>query len=170
MRQAGKSNIFKDNVPLYRGEVRSSSDFNNLSEGDTYSSPAFLSGSKDEMTARGFMPDSEDLDEGQINVFYTIENINPYSGALLSKLINHAEDEFLFLPDVKFTVINKSYDEAEKELAIVMRQNDIPEDAFRSRLYELIKGARFRGDAPTVGDVPEGDLRKGLHELGFTPD
>ncbi len=130
MKQADDDESFSNAVPLFRGEVRKSEYFHNIEEGDVFSSPQFLSTSDDQDVAESFLGDKDALKQGEINVLYTIEEITPYSGVFLSEIINDNENEFLFLPDIKFIITEKEYNQEESTLNVTMRQLPISKHVF----------------------------------------
>lgn len=146
MKQADDDESFSNAVPLFRGEVRKSEYFHNIEEGDVFSSPQFLSTSDDQDVAESFLGDKDALKQGEINVLYTIEEITPYSGVFLSEIINDNENEFLFLPDIKFIITEKEYNQEESTLNVTMRQLPISKHVFFEQLNSLIKKAVFVGD------------------------
>lgn len=146
MKQANDTEYFSNAVPLFRGEVRKSEDFEDIDEGDTFSSPIFFSTSDDQDVAESFLGNKEALKEGEINVLYTIEEITPYSGAHLSDIMDDRENEFLFLPDIKFIITEKEYNEEDSTLNVTMRQLHISKNTFFEQLNTLMKQAVFVGD------------------------
>lgn len=146
MKQANDDEYFSNAVPLFRGEVRKSEDFYDLDEGDIFSSPIFFSTSDDQDVAESFLGDKEALRQGEINVLYTIDKITPYSGACLSEIINDRENEFLFLPDIKFIITEIQYNEEDSLLNVTMSQLPISKNTFFDRLNTLIKQTVLAGD------------------------
>ncbi len=149
MKQANDTEYFSNAVPLFRGEVRKSEDFEDIEEGDTFSSPIFFSTSDTQDFAESFLGDKKALREGEINVLYTIEKITPYSGAHLSEIMDDKESEFLFLPDIKFIITGKEYNEEDRTLNVTMSQLPISKNTFFDQLNTLIKQAAFAGDFTT---------------------
>ncbi|QZN95573.1 hypothetical protein [Symbiopectobacterium purcellii] len=146
MKQANDTEYFSNAVPLFRGEVRKSECFENIEEGDTFSSPIFFSTSDDQEVAESFLGDREALREGEINVLYTIEKITPYSGAHLSDIMDDRENEFLFLPDIKFIITEKEFNDEDSTLNVTMSQLPISKNIFFDQLNTLIKQTVFAGD------------------------
>lgn len=146
MKQADDDESFSNAVPLFRGEVRKNEYFHSIEEGDVFSSPQFLSTSDDQDVAESFLGDKDALKQGEINVLYTIEKITPYSGVFLSEIMNDKENEFLFLPDIKFIITEKEYNQEESTLNVTMRQLPISKHVFFEQLNTLIKKTVFSGD------------------------
>lgn len=146
MKQANDDEYFSNAVPLFREEVRKSEDFDDVDEGDIFSSPIFFSTSNDQDVAESFLGDKEALRQGEINVLYTIDKITPYSGAHLSEIMNDRENKFLFLPDIKFIFTEKEYNEEDSTLNVTMGQLPISKHTFFDWLNTLIKQAVFAGD------------------------
>lgn len=117
-----------------------------MEEGNIFSSPILFSTSDDQEIAESFLGDKEALAQGEINVLYTIEKITPYSGAHLSEIMDDKENEFLFLPDIKFLITDKEYNEEDSTLNVTMRQLPISKNIFFDKLNTLIKQAVFAGD------------------------
>ncbi|MFT8210347.1 MAG: hypothetical protein ACMZI0_06770 [Symbiopectobacterium sp.] len=92
MKQADDDEHFSNAVPSFRGEVRKNDDFQFIEEGDTFSSPLFLSTSDVQEVAESFLNAKETLKQGEINVLYTIEEITPYSGIFISEIMNDKEN------------------------------------------------------------------------------
>ncbi|MCW2488004.1 hypothetical protein J5069_19060 [Candidatus Symbiopectobacterium sp. NZEC127] len=146
MKQANDDEYFSNAVPLFRGEVRKSEDFEDIEEGDIFSSPIFFSTSDDQDVAESFLGDKDALEQGEINVLYTIEKITPYSGAHLSDIMDDRENEFLFLPNIKFIITEKEFNEEDSTLNVTMSQLPISKNVFFEQLNTLIKQAVFAGD------------------------
>ena len=144
MIQANDNESFSSAIPLFRGEVRKNDDFQNIAEGDIFSSPIFLSTTDDQEIADSFLSPKEMLKKGEINVFYTIEKITPYSGAFVSEIMGDEESEFLFLPKTKFVITKKEYNEEARSLHLTLRQLKIDKDDFFTQLNALIQKTPFK--------------------------
>lgn len=89
-------------------------------------------------TAQYFCEDVNELNPEQYNVFYFIENKNPYSGANISKILRDGEEEFLFLPNTEFNIVNTHRDEKNKTFNLLLETRPTTEYALTEKIHHII--------------------------------
>ncbi|WP_131865806.1 hypothetical protein [Biostraticola tofi] len=133
-----QSTTFSNNLTLMRGEIRPSYVKRQWHEGSIFSAKTFMSTSRDEAAARTFCGPKDALKYGQIYVFYTITNNNPYAGANISDILCDGEEEYVFLPNTEFVITSMDYDKHAKVLSVGLSTCQSNSHEFTSRLHELV--------------------------------
>ncbi|ATG18153.1 TPA: ADP-ribosyltransferase domain-containing protein [Providencia alcalifaciens] len=123
---------------LYRGEVRDINFTHRLNKGDVIKSHAFWSTSKNKETANSFCDDANSLTNDEFNIFYVIENNSPYSGASISQILRDSENEFLFLPQTEFNVIDTYRDEKNNIFNVRLETVPTTEYALTEKIHQII--------------------------------
>lgn len=123
---------------IYRGEIRDINFTNLLNKGDTLKTKAFWSTSTNQETARYFCCDTNDLNPNQYNVFYLIENNSPYSGSNISKILRDGKEEFLFLPNTEFKIVDTHRDEKNKTINVRLEAYPTTEYALIEKIHQII--------------------------------
>ncbi|HHR6079209.1 TPA: ADP-ribosyltransferase domain-containing protein [Providencia alcalifaciens] len=123
---------------IYRGEIRDINFANLLNKGDTLKTKAFWSTSTNQETARYFCCDANELNPNQYNVSYLIENNNPYSGTNISKILRDGEEEFLFLPNTEFKIVDTHHDGKNKTINVRLETYPTTEYALIEKIHQII--------------------------------
>ncbi len=133
-----QSIAFSNTLTLMRGEIRPSYVMRQWQTGSIFATRTFMSTSRDEAAARIFCGPKDALKRGQIYVFYTITNYNPYAGANISDILCDEEEEYVFLPKTEFVITSMEYDRHEKVLSVGLFTCLSNSHEFTSRLHELV--------------------------------
>lgn len=123
---------------IYRGEIRDINFANLLNKGDTLKTKAFWSTSTNQETAHYFCCDANELNPDQYNVFYLIENNSPYSGTNISKILRDGKEEFLFLPNTEFKIVDTHHDEKNKTINVRLETYPTTEYALIEKIHQII--------------------------------
>lgn len=123
-------------IEIYRGQVMSKAVVADLEEGCIFSPLGFFSAYEEQDSASAFCSDTPSDDK--FNVLFTIAKMDPLAGANISDVVLHDEGNVLFLPETRFVVTNKSYDEQADMMKIELTTCEIDADKFDNDLHELV--------------------------------